>query len=192
MAGDEIFTVFSEWEGSEAARNGLTCQECHMEQRDGSKSYHGFDALVRLNAELYRDDLLLKNITYDFPYLSLQIQNQINGHAVPPAGPSRFLVLEISFMDEEGVEVHSIVEKFGKVFKMMPIVGTFPNKLIENNQLQSGETRSLMYKLPARLKSKIDSAVFTMKFYDMADEYQGDLTKAHWVSEPVSIREVSF
>jgi hypothetical protein len=192
MAGDEIFTVFSEWEGSEAAQNGLTCQECHMKQRDGSTSYHGFDALVRLNAELYRDDLLLKNIKYDFPYLRLQIQNQINGHAVPPAGPSRFLVLEISFMDEEGVEIHSIVEKFGKVFKMMPIVGTFPNKLIENNQLQSGETRSLLYKLPARLKSKIDSAVFTMKFYDMADEYQGDLTKAHWVSEPVSIREVSF
>lgn len=192
MAGDEIFTVFSEWKRSEADRVGLTCQECHMKKRDGGESYHGFDALVRLNGGLYRDDLVLRNITYDFPHLSVWIENSITGHAVPPAGPSRFLVLEISFLDEEGVEIHSIVEKFGKVFKMMPIVGTFPNKLIENTQLQSGETRPLMYKLPAKLEGQVSSVVFNLRFYDMADEYQGDLTKAHWISESVLRREVSF
>jgi hypothetical protein len=185
MAGDEIFTVFSEWKRSEAARNGLTCQECHMSRREGGESYHGFDALVRQNADLYRDVLVLKNISYDFPFISVWIKNSITGHAVPAAGPSRFLVLEISFKDEDGLEVYSIVEKFGKVFKMMPIVGTFPNKLIENNQLQSGETRPLKYKLPAELENRIVSAVFTLRFYDMADEHQGDLTKAHWISNNV-------
>jgi hypothetical protein len=189
MAGDEIFTVFSEWERSEAARNGLTCQECHMKQHDGSESYHGFDALVRINGGLYRDDLVLKNIKYDFPHLSVWIENSVTGHAVPAAGPSRFLVLEISLKDEEGVEIHTIVEKFGKVFKMMPIVGTFPNKLIENNQLRSGETRPLMYKLPAELKDRVGSAAFTLRFYDMADEHQGDLTKAHWISDYVLSKE---
>jgi hypothetical protein len=192
MAGDEIFTVFSEWKRSEAAREGLTCQDCHMESRNGGKSYHGFDALVRINAGLYRDDLVLKNIKYDFPHLSVWIANSIRGHAVPPAGPSRFLVLEISLLNEKGVEVHSIVEKFGKVFKMMPVVGIFPNKLIENTQLQSGETRPLMYKLPANLEGQVSSVVFNLRFYDMADEHQGDLTKAHWISEPVLHREVSF
>jgi hypothetical protein len=42
-----------------------------------------------------------------------------------------------------------------------------------------------MYKLPAKLEGQVSSAVFNLRFYDMADEHQGDLTKAHWISESV-------
>lgn len=76
MAGDEIFTVFSELKESEAGRKGVTCQGCHMKQRDGKEAYHGFDALVRLNSKLYQDVLVVKNVKYDFPQFSLEIENR--------------------------------------------------------------------------------------------------------------------
>ncbi len=148
MAGDEIFTVFSELKKSEAGRKGITCQECHMKSRDGQEPYHGFDALVRLNAGLYEDDLILKNISYDFPRINLMIENRVTGHAVPAGGPSRFLVLDIVFLDEKGAETYKIIEKFGKVF--------------------------------------------TLRFYDIADEHQGDLTKTHWTSGYVLSRGINL
>ena len=75
---------------------------------------------------------------------------------------------------------------------MMPITGVFPNKLIENTQLQSGETRFLEFLLPHSLNDQISAVVFTLTFYDIADEYQGELEKAHWISEPVLREKVSF
>jgi hypothetical protein len=120
------------------------------------------------------------------------IENRVTGHAVPAAGPSRFLVLEISFLDKNGVKIHTAVEKFGKIFKMMPITGVFPNKLLKNTQLQSGESRKLEYTMQSSLKGKISSAVLTLKFYDMADEHQGDLSMAHWTSDTVLTQKVSF
>jgi hypothetical protein len=184
--------LFSEWQTSEAGRKGITCQGCHMEPRENGVSYHGFDSLSRLNGGLYKDDLILKDIRYDFPRFSLMIENRVTGHAVPAAGPSRFLVLDISFLNEEGEEIHRIVEKFGKYVKMIPIAGLLPNNLIENTQLQSGETRVLWYKLPSDLEGQIGSVLFTLRFYDIADEHQGDLKMAHWISELVVNKAVSF
>ena len=64
--------------------------------------------------------------------------------------------------------------------------------LQENTQLQSGEVRQLNYTLPSDLEGQIDKAVITLRFYDVSDEYLGELSEAHWVSEPVLVEEVDF
>lgn len=188
----EGMSVYNEWKESEAARQGLICHDCHMEKRDNI-SYHGFDSITRSrNVDKYRDLVSIKNIEPDFPQFSLEIENHITSHALPPSGPSRLLVLEISFQDEKGDEKHKIIEKFAKRFNLLPIVGIHPFMLQENTQLQSNEVRLLNYTLPPELEGQIDKAVLTLRFYDVSDEYLGDLSKAHWISEPVLEEKVSF
>jgi hypothetical protein len=67
---------------------------------------------------------------------------------------------------------------------LMPIFGLFPMKVIENTQLQSGEKRPLSYTLPSSLEGHLNKVIITLRFYDIYDWHQQDITKAHWVSEP--------
>lgn len=190
-SGDLVMGVYSEWQESEAAANGITCQECHMEPREGELRYHGFDTVSR-NVEIYRGDLDIRDIELDFPQFSLTIENLVTGHAVPPTGPSKILVLEMSFLDSEGAEIHNIVESFGKKVELMPLVGLMPDKVIENTSLQSGEVRPLSYTLPSSIEEdQISNVVLTLRFYEVADDLQGDLTQAHLITDPILAQEFS-
>ena len=185
ISGDFIFSLYDEWQNSKAAKDGITCQGCHMKPRKGDISYHGFDSISRRNAEIYYDKVTVNDVKLDFPELSLTVENKVRAHAVPASGPSRVLALEITLHDKNGVKKHEIVETFLKKFDLMPVVGLFPNKLIENNQLKGGEVRSLSFKIPAALKGKVRKAIIYLRFYDVDDEHQGDIKKAHWNSKPI-------
>ncbi len=67
-----------------------------------------------------------------------------------------------------------------------------PHKLTENTQLQSGEVRALSFTLPTALKDQVSTAVLTLRFYDVADDHQGDISQAHWISEPILEQGISF
>jgi hypothetical protein len=186
-------TSYADWQKSKAASSGITCQGCHMKPGEEDFAYHGFDSITRLHkADIYQDDLVIKDIHYQFPEFGLTVENKIKGHAVPAVGPSRVLALEISFLDTEGNEKHKIVEGFTKYMSLIPILGLFPMKIIENTQLQSGENRSLSYTLPSSLEGQIKKAIITLRFYDIYDWHQQDITKAHWASEPIIEEEVSL
>jgi hypothetical protein len=186
-------TSYADWQKSEAASGGITCQGCHMKLLDSELAYHGFDSITRLRkADIYRDDLVIMDVRYRFPEFGLTVENRIEGHAVPAVGPSRVLALEISFLDIEGTEKHKIVEGFTRYMSLMPVLGLFPMKVIENTQLQSGESRLLSYTLPPSLEGQIDKAVVTLRFYDVYDWLRQDISKAHWESEPFIEEEVKL
>lgn len=186
-------TSYADWQKSEAASAGITCQGCHMKPGGAELAYHGFDSITRLHkADIYHDDLVIKDIHYQFPKFGLTVENRIKSHAVPAVGPSRVLALEISFLNAEGTEKHKIVEGFTKYMSLMPILGLFPMKIIQNTQLQSSEKRQLSYVLPSSLEGQIKKAVITLQFYDIYDWHQQDMTKAHWVSEPILKKEVNI
>jgi hypothetical protein len=189
----EGMSLYSEWQESEAAGRGLTCQGCHMGPQGSKIRYHGFDSISRSrDGSLYRNYLKINDISLDFPRFSLSVENRLTSHAIPASGPSRLLVLEISFQDPEGAETHKVIQTFAKRFELMPLTGIWPYKLIENTQLQSGETRPLHFTLPSSSRSRISKALLTLRFYDVSDEYAGDLRKAHWVSEPIVEEKVSL
>jgi CRISPR/Cas system-associated protein Csx1 len=75
---------------------------------------------------------------------------------------------------------------------LMPVLGLFPMKLIENTQLQSGETRLVRYALPSSLEGQLSKAVVTLRFYDIYDWLKQDISKAHWVSEPIIEKEINL
>lgn len=186
-------TSYLEWMESEARANGETCQSCHMKQGLDGVPYHGFDGVVRSHsADIFQDDLVIKNIRYNFPEFSLDVENKVTAHAIPAVGPSRSLVLEISFLDAEGVERHKIVESFAKKMPLIPVIGLFPYEIEKNTQLQSKEVRHLSYILPTELEENIKKAVVTLRVYDVYDFYVGDLEKAHFISEPIVQKEIEL
>lgn len=191
LSQDDIFSVQSEWRSSQAGAKGKTCQSCHMRKSVNGLSYHGFDSAHR-DITIYKDDVILKNVKFHYPNFSLEIQNRIVGHAIPPSGPTRIMVLEVIFLDMQDKEQHRIQESFGKKFELMPIAGLFPDTLIKNTQLQSGELRKLSYTLPASLEIKMRKAIVTLKFYGVSDEHQGDIKHAHWISKPILKEEFLF
>jgi hypothetical protein len=185
-----LMSPYSDWKVSEAATKGITCQDCHMEPRQGGQPYHGFDSVAH-NASIYHGDVVIRDVEISSSHLTLVIENRIIGHGIPAGGPSRVLVLEARLMDSEGRVLQEVTEKFYKKFKLMPIIGKMPtDELIEDTQLRSGELRRLEYTLPPSVEKAISRAVITLKFYDVEDQYQGDIEKAHWVSQPIAKVEV--
>jgi hypothetical protein len=183
LTGDLILSLYSEWEGSNAKKNGSTCQVCHMKPRESGEAYHGFDSLSR-NVEIYNDILEINNITMEFPALELTVANRVSGHAIPASGPSRILVMEVTFLDAKGSEIYKIDETFGKYFDLMPVFGIMPHRLRKNTQLQSDEVRVVKITLPSDLQGKISELTIVMRFYDVSDDHQGDISKAHTISKP--------
>lgn len=191
FTGDLILSLYNEWENSKSGKDGVTCQECHMKPRDNEEAYHGFDSLSR-NVEIYRDILELRDIELEFPQLNLTVVNKVSGHAIPASGPSRIMVMELFFRDTQGSEIHKLEETFGKYYDLMPVFGIMPYKLIRNTQLQSDEIRQINFTLPAKLRGNIAELRITMRFYDVSDDFQGDIKKAHTISNPFFIRVVDL
>lgn len=191
MSGEYMMALYSEWENSEAATKGVTCQGCHMEPRGADQLYHGFDTAVRKEG-IYSGDLGVSNVILDFPQLNMTIENRVMGHSIPAGGPTRTLALTISCMDVTGKEIHKITATFAKKFELVPVLGLMPYKLIENTQLQSGEKRFLTFALPAGLNGKISSVELVLRMYEVSDEYQGDIEKAHWESQPIVEEKINF
>ncbi len=191
MSGEYMMALYSEWENSEAATKGITCQGCHMEPRGSNRRYHGFDTAVRKEG-IYDGDLGVSNVALDFPKLSMTIENRVTGHSIPAGGPTRTLALEISGKDGTGMEIYKITKTFAKKFDLVPVLGLMPYKLIENTQLKSGEKRLLTFALPSELNGKISSVELILKMYEVSDEYQGDIEKAHWASQPIVKEKISF
>ncbi len=160
-----------------------------MAPRGTKHAYHGFDTAVR-NASIYRDDLSIDEVVLDFPQLRMTIENRVKGHSIPAGGPTRTLALEVSCEDEQGNELYRSVQTFSKKFSLMPVVGIMPYKLIRNTQLQNGEKRLLQFSLPLDIAGKIRKVVTVLRMYEVSDEYQGDIQRAHWTSIPIFRKEV--
>ncbi len=189
MSGSAIMSVYGEWEQSEAARKGLTCQGCHMRPEGNGLRYHGFDT-ARRNTAIYEGDLDLREARLHFPQLSLRIDNRVTGHAVPASCGTRLLVLEVVLLDEQREVAHTLVRGFTKINELMG--GLMPYRVLENTQLQAGESRLLTFTLPPHLHGRIRRAVMSLRFYEVPDEHRGDLSKANWVGEPFLKKEVRF
>jgi len=192
VSGDDLSSTYTDWRASKAAAEGVTCQGCHMGKRqDDTHAYHGFDTAVR-DETIYRGLLAVGGIRYNHPELRLTIENRIKGHSVPAGGPTRVLALELSFRDSSGTELFAKRQTFSKRFSLIPIVGAVPYRLIENTQLRSGEKRSLRVTLPSDVRKRPQRLVIVLRMYEVSDEYEGDIGKAHWASKPILRKEVDL
>lgn len=177
-------TPYGDWQGSELPAQGITCQACHMGSPEGGSAYHGFDSFV-IDQTIYENDISLSDIRLDFPALTMTIENHITAHGVPAGGPTRILALEVSFMDAQGNVLHKDGETFAKFHRVMPILGFWPYEIIKDTQLKTKEKRPLSFTLPAELEGEVDTIQLILRFYEVADEHEGDIDKAYFVSKAI-------
>lgn len=177
-------TPYEDWKKTDLGNQAITCQKCHMKSEEGKRAYHGFDSFV-INQSIYQDDITLDDIHLDFPQLTMNIENHITAHGVPAGGPTRILSLEISYMNSLGNVIHKNSETFAKFHRVMPVLGFWPYEIVKDTQLKTGEKRSLSFTLPNELRGKITTVQLTVRFYEVADEYEGAIEKAYFVSQPI-------
>lgn len=187
-----LMSPYSQWLESKAAEEGLTCQGCHMAPVDGIAD-HGFDSIMH-NPGIYEGDLVVRDINLSFPNISMTVVNRIKGHGIPSGGPSRVLVLEISILGDNSKELHKVVDTFYRKFELSPeILGSMPSAVvIEDTTLKSLEARAMSYELPAEVEGEMRKASIKLSFYDVADQYQGNIEKAHWISGPLFMAELEL
>jgi hypothetical protein len=184
-------TPYGDWQKTTLVEQGITCQACHMASPEGARSYHGFDSFA-INQTIYENDLSLNDVRLNFPTLTLTIENHIKAHGVPAGGPTRILSLEISFKDAQGKVLHKDGETFAKYHRVMPVLGFWPYEIIADKQLKTREKRPLSFTVPPELEGRIKAIQLTLRFYEVADEHEGDIEKAYFVSEPIMEKEIQI
>lgn len=177
-------TPYGDWRKTDLGAQDIICQSCHMVSTKGGRAYHGFNTFV-IDQTIYENDISLENIRLKYPTLTLTIENHITAHGVPAGGPTRILALEISFTDARGKVIHEDGETFAKFHRVMPVLGFWPYEIIEDTQLKTSEKRRLSFTLPAELQGEIKAVQLVLRFYEVADEYEGDLDRAYFVSQPI-------
>lgn len=184
-------TPYGDWQKTDLGAQGITCQSCHMESPEGGLAYHGFDSFV-INQTIYQNDITLHDVRLDFPMLTMTIENRIAAHGVPAGGPTRILFLEITFMDAQGNVIHKDGETFAKFHRVMPILGFWPYEIIKDTQLKTREKRPLSFSLPEELQGEIKTVQLILRFYEVADEHEGDIEKAYFISQPILERKIQL
>ncbi|MFQ5509949.1 MAG: multiheme c-type cytochrome [Leptospirillia bacterium] len=179
LPGTDIMSVYTEWQASPAGRAGTTCQDCHMGREEGARADHGFDTAMH-NVGIYEGDVAVTDIRLKFPYLHMAVENRITGHAVPVGGPTRRLVLHVRVLGPDRERLFTPVYSFGKKATLM--AGLMPMELTENTQIPAGESRAVVFTLPDDLRNKAARVEVVLQFYEISDEYNGDLERAHWIS----------
>jgi len=114
----------------------------------------------------------------------MDLQNRVLGHSLPAGGPTRILALEVDYYNQKGEHIARQTLTFGKRYSLMPLVGIMPYRLLSNSQLQSAETRRLNLEVPTEAQAVPSTARLQLVFYEVADEFQGEIKLAHWKSQP--------
>lgn len=184
-------TPYGDWKQTALGEQGITCQKCHMKTEEGKRAYHGFDSFA-INQSIYENDISLNNVHFDFPQLTMNIENHITAHGVPAGGPTRILSLEINYTDSQGNIIHEDGQTFAKFHRVMPILGFWPYEIIKDTQLKTAEKRALSFTLPKDLRDKIKTVQLILRFYEVADEYEGDIEKAYFISQPLLEKQLQL
>lgn len=147
-SNDFILTTGSEYGASPAARQGKTCESCHMPVVDGRPS-HRF-AGSRAYPESYRDVVVVEGIALEdegIEGIAVTVRNTVEGHSLPTGAPENVLFLEVTGYDVAGGVVYRQEYAFQKsVF----LVGTAPMEITGDNRLKAGEVRSVLFETDIR------------------------------------------
>jgi hypothetical protein len=161
-------TQYSTWRQSKAAKEGKTCQSCHMPRtpnqpiavgapvRKEGTSFHGFHGgrSPEMVAKGARLDVVMKKKGTQ-AVLTCKVTN-LAGHNFPDGCPyANELKLFVTVVDEKGNKVFEDLRKYGQEFEdpetgRRPVEEWAAARLVYNNSLRPDETRleTFVFDLP--------------------------------------------
>lgn len=161
-----------EYENSSYAKQGVTCQDCHMPATEGPAAelgkirevhshrfYGGYNPEILTNCATIDMDVQLDST---YMIVRLDITNKTVGHSLPTGSPMRSVYLTLKGLDENGevkwqnYETNPLVEDPQAVFMRLlqdddgnaPVPPWLSTSVKFDQRLKPDETRSLSYELP--------------------------------------------
>lgn len=158
-----IFSTYSEWKSSRYAKEGTTCQTCHMPSMPGSTvrpdlgvrrptinlhDISGGHSADRVQRAASARILRLEREARDRAVVEVEVANVASGHAIPTGLPSRKLVLQV-LVSVDGKHVRS----FERTYQRTLLDGEGrriledhrlileAHSLLDDNRLAPGERR---------------------------------------------------
>lgn len=115
---EPLQTTFREWQASTAARDGATCQSCHVREVAGGRRSHSFpgahdDAMLRDAAEVVAN----YHVEHDVVRVDATLTPRAIGHAFPTGDLLREVALAID-VTTTGSFTHEL--RFGRTFRSQP------------------------------------------------------------------------
>ncbi len=161
-----------EYKNSSFAKQGVTCQDCHMPAMEGRAAELGKIREVHTHQFYggYNSDILTHcadldlNVQVDSTYMiaRIDITNKTVGHSLPTGSPMRAVYLTLQALDREGevlwqnYQTNPVVEDTQAVFMRLlqddagnsPVPPWLATSVRFDQRLQPDETRSLSYEVP--------------------------------------------
>ena len=167
--GFPVLTTYSEWQASRYAKEGKTCQSCHMysvagqvvdpkvlkstgakvnlHQMPGSHSIEQLNRTIKAQLSTSREGGELKVV--------VEVANVAAGHFVPTGSPMRQLVLEVTAdpyggrqFREQRTYRRAVVDKQGKAVELEPYAFVGAAKIASDNRLAPDEKRTETFTFP--------------------------------------------
>ena len=178
--GLAVLTTYSEWQNSRYAKQGRSCQSCHMysvagkvvdpkvqksagatvnlHQMPGSHSLEQLNKTIKAQMSTAREGDQLK--------VTVEVANAAAGHFVPTGSPMRQLILEVtadpygrSQLREERVYRRTLVDKQGKPVQLEPYAFLRGVKVTSDNRLAPDEKRieTFTFPIPAGTQTQVQA-----------------------------------
>ncbi len=161
-----------EYKQSSFAKQGVTCQDCHMPATEGLaaelgkiREVHSHQFYGGYNADILTNCATLDlNVQVDSTYMiaRIDVTNKTGGHSLPTGSPMRAVYLTVQALNEDGdvlwqnYKTNPVVEDTQAVFMRLlqddagnaPVPPWLSTSVRFDQRLQPDETRSLSYEMP--------------------------------------------
>jgi len=186
--GLAIFSTYSEWKSSRYAKEGTTCQSCHMPSMPGStvrpdlgvrrptinlhdiSGGHSSDRVQRAAAAKI---LRLERETRDRAVVEVEVANVASGHAIPTGLPTRKLVLQV-LLSVDGKHVRRFERTYQRVLldregkRILEDHRTILDaySLLDDNRLGPGERRIEQFGTLVPVRGKLSAEMHLDYVYE--------------------------
>lgn len=185
--GLRVLETYSEWERSPYAKEGITCQNCHMPRVKGLKAVAGTGSSARGYANLHKlaggsslgqlqralglDITSIKRQDGDI-LVDVAITNQGAGHMVPTGLPGRAIVLEVA-LRSGGNNLQSQNQSYKKILldgdgneidKVSMLFGA--HSIAQDNRIAPRETRKERFRFAVHPSERAEVSAKVFYIYE--------------------------
>jgi len=203
--GVHVGVTYSEWKDSAFAKEGKQCQNCHMPEIAGKTAHEGGREKIHDHSLTHNVGSMLSVVKLKMVEMKRGSKNLVTkvsltnsgiGHSIPTGTPARRLVLEVSTRDGEGKVIETKRKEYGKTIvdsKGIEIetdgdVFLFGSKIVGDNRLKSGESRTETFFFETRIGDVKDLSAEVFFFYNPViaekNEMRIQLSGDEWEVKP--------
>jgi hypothetical protein len=192
ITGADLQGTVPEWEESEARKDGLMCQSCHMPlvgEGEEKHHFHGHYYPGR-NPIPGRKSVSIEDITMEGGQINVIVKNHVRSHYFPTGAHTKAIFLEVKgFPENSRKPVFEDKYLFLKRFKFKKFLGIqdLPYTVYKDTRIKPEEERKIPFNTDNSMKISRVRATLRCGFLgDLGEELEA------WTSDYIAKKEVAF